>query len=192
MALLRVIAEEGRKNPQQRSPWRKAYYEEIDDTHGFAVDPALARALRDAWWQLEMLRRTDGDGCEQAETKARIAEMEKALKCPTKHSAVEAYEDDQRLEVLFHKRSILRLTEEEDAEEAHLIARLAAYRLSEEGKSQGRKFELWCRRVILAEPLNAAEECELQSLEEHYPGDPGAQSLARTGDFGQPRLRLGP
>jgi hypothetical protein len=157
----------------------------IDDPYGFTVDPAVARELRDAELRLSVLRqaaypRQTGDSPEQKKIKARIAEIEKGLKCPAGYTELEAREDRKRLKELSRKRRSERpynkLGKEDDAEEAHVTARLAAYGQSDEGRVRSR-----IRSLRLAvpswvdQPLTPAEESrrsEIERLTKLYPDLP--------------------
>jgi hypothetical protein len=108
----------------------------VDDEYGFVIDPVAAREIRDHYVEMDRLICTGKFLGTEAEHKLRdrIAEKKKALanvvECPTGYRALEAREDGKRVESLQRKRSSQRpykLPATEDAEEAHLIARLAVY-----------------------------------------------------------------
>ncbi len=165
----------------------------IDDPYGFSCDPAVARALRDAKLRSAVLReavypRGLRDNPEQKKLEARIAEIEKGLKCPAGYTGLEDSEDWRRLEELSHKRTRERpykLSKEEDAEEAHVTARRAAYRQSDEARARSRirelKLNLSFRRAFRRadQPLTPAEQqeresanSELERLKKLYPDLP--------------------
>jgi hypothetical protein len=79
--------------------------------------------------------------------------------------------DRNRLRSLDHQRAWPPpnniLTAEEDAEEAHLTARVAAYDGSPEGKARSRISELFLRRI-----RSEAEQSELDELKKRYPDQP--------------------
>ena len=104
-----------------------------DDLYGFVVDPAVARALRDDHLKLE---RTYFE--ERKPLEARVAQIAQKLKCPAGYTALEARRDHKRLQELRHKADSppYRLGKKDDAEEAHLTARIAAYDQSDQKRAQ--------------------------------------------------------
>ena len=178
----------------------------IDDPYGFICDPAVAAALRDAKLRSAVLReaaypRLTPDNPEQKKIEARIAEIEKGLKCPAGYTGLEAREDWKRLKELSRKRKSERpynkLSKEEDAEEANVTARLAAYQQSDEGRARSRisslKLPFFVRRAD--QPPTPAQQhereirnSEIERLKKLYPdlppdpdedNDPIAQSHKR-------------
>jgi hypothetical protein len=156
----------------------------IDDEYGFVIDPAAARALRDDDVEEYRLICTGKFlGTEAARKfRDRIAEKKKALangvECPRGYTALDAREDEKRVESLQRKRVSQRphkLTAEEDAEEAHLIARVAVYHhTSPEAQARKRIYEL-AMRSFLRSPgmkLSDDERSELDSLRVRYPDLP--------------------
>ena len=189
----------------------------IDDEYGFVIDPAAARALRDDDVEKDRLIRTGKFLGTEAERKFRdrIAEKKKALangvECPTGYTALDAREDEKRVESLQRKRVSQRphkLIAEEDAEEAHLIARVAVYHhTSPEAQARKRIYEL-AMRSFLRSPgmkLSDDERSELDSLRARYPDlpedpdDPTKRSsdaikaaLKRFGNDNRPSSSQGP
>jgi hypothetical protein len=157
----------------------------IDDEYGFVIDPAAARALRDDRVEKDRLICSEVNflGTEaEHKLRDRIAEKKKALangvECPRGYTALDAREDEKRVESLQRKRVSQRphkLTAEEDAEEAHLIARVAVYHhTSPEAQARKRIYEL-AMRSFLRSPgmkLSDDERSELDSLRARYPDLP--------------------
>jgi hypothetical protein len=157
----------------------------IDDEYGFVIDPAAARALRDDCVEKDRLIRSEVNflGSEaEHKFRDRIAEKKKALangvECPRGYTALDAREDEKRVESLQRKRVSQRphkLIAEEDAEEAHLIARVAVYHHSSpEAQARKRIYEL-AMRSFLRSPgmkLSDDERSELDSLRARYPDLP--------------------
>jgi hypothetical protein len=122
----------------------------IEDPFGFDVDPAVARAIRDADLRLTQLFQkryaqknvVDEPSPEEIDLKSQIAERVKTLRCPAGYGPKEHLKDRNRLCTLFRRRisppPYNTLTETEDAEEAHLTARIAVYEASPEGQARTR------------------------------------------------------
>jgi hypothetical protein len=192
--LLSVMADPGAKTRQRIKAARvAALYKhtpaqpdemEVDDKFGFKVDPAVARAIRDDKGRLELLWRLgaaapEGTEEEMAVLKARIAERSSGLECAPGYTRADVYEDRTRLDEFDRKRkSRIRLTKEEDAEQAHLLARAIAYQNGPESRGRSR-LEALNDRVLCGEELSAAEQSELDELLERYPG-PLAVSMDAT------------
>jgi hypothetical protein len=152
-----------------------------DDEYGFVIDPVAAREIRDHYLEMDRLICTGKFLGTEAEHKFRdrVAEKKKALanvvECPRGYTALEAREDKKRIESLHRKRAWQRpfkLTAEEDAEEAHLFARLAAYEATPEAQTRERISKL---RIVTQFPggkLSADERSELDSLMARYPDLP--------------------
>jgi hypothetical protein len=166
----------------KRGQDRSAVYEiVIDDPFGFVVDPAVARGLRDDDWRLyELFQKhiapskhggplTAAEINEQSQLEEKVAATKKTLKCPTGYGELEAKRDRRRRTRFFYRRITPPpynvLTEEEDAEDAHLIARIAAYEVSPEASGRARIYELEERKS----PLTAEEQSELEGLSALYP-----------------------
>src|SRR5262249_35638813 len=123
---------------------------QIEGRRDFIIDPGLARALRD---DSERLEQFDGplsaaEEQEKSNLRARIAERARAIRCPAHYGPREARKDQSRLHSLFRKRISPpscgggTLSEAEDAEEVQLMARVAAFAESPEGRGRQRIFEL--------------------------------------------------
>jgi hypothetical protein len=192
LEFLLIVMNDGDAMPQQRikaarvaARYRHTYAQwvkppiVIDDPYGFDFDPALARALRDDKWrayqvfQKRLLQKTS-ESPEETELNARIAETAKALQCPAGYGPREAMRDSDQLHKLFCKRispGPHMLSEAEDAEEAHLTARVAAYEVSPEGQGRSRISELGLQSFG-KRGLSAAEKAELDELRTRYPDLP--------------------
>src|SRR5262249_25140615 len=147
--------------------------------HVFTIDHALAKALRDEERRLtELYRKEAGKRVSATERKkknlvrTRFAERESANPCPEGYGPIEAHKDRNRLYVLDCKRMSApssgggQLTAREDAEEAQLTARIAAFDESPEGRARSRISELVCDRF---KGLSLAEQKELDNLQARYP-----------------------
>lgn len=156
---------------------------EIDDQFGFKVDPAVARMIRDDNKRLQHLWAMGvgaprGSEQERAALKARVAEQSSVLECPPGYTQSDLRKDVIRLDEFDRKRaSRTRLTEEEDAEEAHLGARVRAYwapsNRSPEKVARDRISEIQSQCIkIFREGLSAAEQSELDNLRARYPDPP--------------------
>jgi hypothetical protein len=151
----------------------------IDGTGAFTIDNAVAKALRDDYHGLgELLRRECGDPLSAAEVEEesklgeRIADRARAIGCPAGYGPKQAQKDSNRLHQLYCKRISPpscgggALPDAEDAEEAQLRARVAAFDESPEGCARRRIRDLemhW---------LSAVEQNELDNLRTLYPDLP--------------------
>ena len=151
----------------------------IDDPFGFNFDPELARELRDEEVNCSMKMlvtefHTYSGSPEAREAYARIYELKQMLPKhrPPGYTLLHARNDWDRTEEFFDVRRERKLTKEEDAEEAHLIARVAVhsmtYAASPECRGRERIYELNCQAA-----LSEAEQHELDELVKLYPDLPG-------------------
>jgi hypothetical protein len=148
----------------------------VDDPYGFKVEPAVARAFRDDKQRLAFLWSLENypynnKFAEERETLAnRIAEIGKTLECPPGYKGVDARADALRLKTLDRKPDQA-LTAAEDAEQAHLIARIEAYKACPTVQAaRTREIDLQLKKVN--EPLTPAEESELAVSQAHSPYPP--------------------
>ena len=152
----------------------------MDDTGAFAIDNAEARALRDDYHRLgELVRKKCGDPLSAAEVEeesrlcARIEDRARAIGCPAGYGLKQAQKDRNRLHQLYCKRISPptygggALSDAEDAEEAQLSARVAAFDESPEGCARRRIRDLEMQRG-----RSAAEQSELDNLRTLYPDLP--------------------
>jgi hypothetical protein len=180
----------------------------VDSANLFTIEPALAKRLRDDkvrlydLYQKEANPKESGgplsaaDEQERAMLHARVPETVKAIGYPPGYGAIEARKDRHRLEDFFFKRLTIRrcgghLTDAEDAEEAQVTARVAAFDQSPEGRGRHRIFELERKR---RDGLSPAEQIELDTLRGLYPPlppDPDhiLNKLSRLGPPGPQRDR---
>jgi hypothetical protein len=127
----------------------------IDGSGAFTVAVAVAEALRDDYHRLgELVRKKCGDPLSAAEAeeesriRARIKDRAGVIGCPAGYGLEQAQKDSSRLHELHCKRISPpsygggALSEAEDAEEAQLRARLAAFEESPEGCARRRIREL--------------------------------------------------
>jgi hypothetical protein len=155
----------------------------IDGTGAFAIDNAVAKALRDDEHCLgELLRKKCGGPLsatemeEENKLRTRIADRAKAIGCPAGYGARQAEKDSNRLHQLFCKRISPSasgggpLSEAEDLEEAQLTARVAAFDESPEGCARRRIRDL--QMQDFSGGRSAAEQDELDDLQTLYPDLP--------------------
>jgi hypothetical protein len=153
----------------------------------FAIDAALAKALRDDQRHLSELIRKRPSGQhdgpvsaaeveEEFRLLASIADRARAIGCPVGYGPRQALNDSSRLHQLHCKRLTPpscgggTLTGAEDTEEAQLMARVAAYDESPEGRARCRIFVLQLQGF--AGGRSTAEQNELDSLRTLYPDLP--------------------
>jgi hypothetical protein len=154
----------------------------IEGVGYFAIEPELAKAVRDDQHRLgELLRKRCGGPLsaaeinEEIELRARVADRASAISCPVGYGPKQALNDRNRLHKLHCKRLTPSscgggvLSEAEDAEEAQLEARVAAFEHSPEGRARSRIFELQQQRFAA---FSVAERDELKDLMTRYPEPP--------------------
>jgi hypothetical protein len=152
----------------------------VEDKFGFKVAPELARAERDDLLREQMLhenwyRREKGSEEEKAadqelaQIRKRRTERLALLQYPQGYTVDDVAKDRKRLEQLRKARfERKKLTPEEDAEEAHLAARVTSYQLNPAVLAKPRIRDLEERRAVGFE-LSSAEEAELKDLRGRYP-----------------------
>jgi len=157
----------------------------IEDPFGFVIDHDVAKALRDDEKQLEDFARRryphPASDKRELEIQARVTQIIKALVCPEGYTESDYAEDWKRICQLAKKRMAPwphnKLTEEEEAEEAHLAARHTAYRNSpevvaeREAKSEAGKRIFWLTVSTMGKHPTATPEelSELARLSALYP-----------------------
>jgi len=155
----------------------------IDAAGAFTVADAVAKALRDDYQRLgELVRKKCSDALSAAEVeeelrlRARIEDRAGAIGCPAGYGLKQAQKDSNRLHELYCKRISPpsygggALSEAEDAEEAQLRARLAAFEESPEGCAQRRIRDLELQDFGAGR--SSAEQSELENLRTLYPNLP--------------------
>src|ERR1700730_17754685 len=155
----------------------------IDGTGAFAIDNAVAKALRDDYHRLgELLRKKCGDPLSAAEVEeesklgACIADRARPIGCQAGYGLKQAQKDGNRLHQLYCKRISPpscgggALPDAEDAEEAQLRARVAAFDESPEGCARRRIRDL--EMQDFRGGRSADEQNELDSLRTLYPDLP--------------------
>jgi hypothetical protein len=161
----------------------------IDAVCGFTIDPVLARVLRDDYERsCELLRKRTtpseyggplsvAEEQEHAWLRARFNKMAKAIGCPVGYGPRQAKNDRARIHQLYCKRISPRscgggpLPDAEDAEEAQLRARVAAFDASPEGCARLRIRVLELKKFSNT-GRSDAEQNELDSLRALYPDPP--------------------
>jgi hypothetical protein len=144
-----------------------------------AIGNAVAKALRDDYHRLgELVRKKCGDPLSAAEVEEesklgeRIADRARAIGCPAGYGPKQAQKDSNRLHQLYCKRISPpscgggALPDAEDAEEAQLRARVAAFDESPEGCARRRI------RDLEMQWRSAVEQNELDNLRTLYPDLP--------------------
>jgi hypothetical protein len=160
----------------------------IGESDGFTIDMGEARAFRDIEHRRAALRRkrygpsengdplTAAEIVEEVELDALIAKIAGGLTPPPGYGPKEVINDGNRLHKLLCKRSMPvscgggELAIAEDEEEAQLMARIAAYRFSPEGRDRGRLRELEFKEILRS--TSPAEQSELDRLRAAYSEKP--------------------
>ena len=153
----------------------------IDGTGAFTIDNAVAKALRDAYHRLgELVRKKDPLSAaeleEESNLRVRIGDRARAIGCPAGYGLKQAQKDSNRLHQLYCKRISPpscrggALPDAEDAEEAQLRARVAAFEESPEGCARRRIRDL--EMQDFRGGRSADEQNELDSLRTLYPDLP--------------------
>jgi hypothetical protein len=157
----------------------------VEDPTGFSVDPELAMEFRDAKFQYDFLWQRRGSHPEDYKREApalqtRIAGIQKTLQCPcpSSYGTKQYHRDKDRLKELARVHaSGLKLSRQEDTEEAWLTARVSSFGTIPEHAVSERIFQLeeriwslpWIHNV---EPLSLQEKTEYRLLRMMYPGLP--------------------
>lgn len=169
--------------PGNARPGNTAASVKLIEGADFIIDPALAKSLRDDKHRLGKLvgKQFGENGAplsaaeikEEVELRARIADRASAIGCPVGYGPKQARHDSFRLHRLNCKQLSPSscgggvLSDAEDAEEAQLVARIAAFEESSEGRARRRIFEL--NLQSFSSKLSLAEQDELNSLMTRYP-----------------------
>ena len=122
----------------------------VEDPTSFSIDPELAMEFRDAKLRYDIVCRGRNSHPEDYEREApdleiRIAELESSLQCPfpSMYSKKQYDRDQERLKELARVRhSGLKLSRQEDVEEAWLTARVAAWWTTPQAAAYERMFQL--------------------------------------------------
>jgi hypothetical protein len=156
---------------------------------GFAIDIEEAKALRNSQHRLGALLRkryaprknggplTAAEIAEEPELRALISKRAAAFVCPAGYGPRDAMEDSNRLHQLNCKRLSPpscgggELQGADDEEEAFLMARVAAFRHSPEGRDRQRITELEVYRLVRSND----EQTELDGLRAVYPNGPESE-----------------
>jgi hypothetical protein len=151
-------------------PKQKAPHRESEALSGFNIDLAAAKALRD-----DELRYMDVRGDpENDDVGVRIAATKSNLTYPAGYGTKEVNKDSRRLGELSDKhRSRVKLTQKEDAEQAILNARVAAFKGTPEAEKwaldRERIWRLTYKMKYEPEALTDEEQTELANLRALYP-----------------------
>jgi hypothetical protein len=146
------------------------------DRHGFEVEPALAKKLRNEIARLGQFKRRRHPRPEDQKTvqklnqkiEAKIATLQ--CPCPSRYSVKDAANDHQALIRLWQKRrSRAKLTAREDTALAHINARYTAYSLGPEARARARLAALRKKRRVGRPRLSPHERAELRCLTTLYP-----------------------
>ena len=143
----------------------------IDGTGAFTIDNAEAKALRDGGDPLSAVEVEEESGL-----RARIYDRAGAIGCPTGYGLKQAQKDSNRLHQLYCKRISTpscgggALSDAEDAEEAQLRARVAAFDESPQGCARRRIRDI--EMQDFGGGRSAAEQSEFDNLRTLYPDLP--------------------
>jgi hypothetical protein len=150
------------------------------DRHGFEVEPALAKKLRNVIARLAQLKRRRNPRPEDQKTvqklqqkiEAKIATLQ--CPCPSRYSVEDAARDKQTLARLWRRRrSRAKLTAREDTALAHINARYTAYAWGPEAHGRTRLTALREKRRVFRRAggprLSSYERAELRGLAILYP-----------------------
>ena len=150
------------------------------DRHGFEVEPALAKKLRNVIARLAQLKRRRNLRPEDQKTvqklhqkiEAKIATLQ--CPCPSRYSVEDAARDKQTLARLWRRRrSRAKLTAREDTALAHINARYTAYAWGPEAHGRTRLTALREKRRVFriagGPRLSSYERAELRGLATLYP-----------------------
>ena len=147
----------------------------INDPYGFVIDLEAAREVRDEYRRhfrfFQTLHMRSRDDTQHWVALQRYQELNWSLgqstECPTCYTSEDEHEDLERRDELFRKwkgrQPPHQLTPEEDAEEAHLYGRIAAFK--QESCRAGRRMDVLRN---LGEKRSAAEQSELDALEARH------------------------
>jgi hypothetical protein len=153
----------------------------VEDPTSFSIDPELAMEFRDAKFRYDIVCRGRNSHPEDYEREApdleiRIAELESSLQCPcpSMYSKKQYDRDQERLKELARVRhSGLKLSRQEDVEEAWLTARVASWWTTPQAAAYERMFQLdlrdWNQPYSSMEPLSQREKAEFRALQMLYP-----------------------
>ena len=173
------------------------------ESEGFTIDIEEAKALRNSQHRLGSLlgKRhelsknggplTAAETAEESELRAMISKKSAALVCPPGYGPQDATEDSNRLHQLNCKRLSPpfcgggELKGADDEEEAFLMARVAAFRHSQEGRNRHRITELEVYRRYRSND----EQAELDKLRIAYPNAPSESALTKAIELRRAELR---
>jgi hypothetical protein len=169
------------KNPRGKKSRRGKF---PPDEFGFVVDPELARELRDSKFKLACLgihknHRPHAIAQKARKLQARIEEIQPSLQspCPSKYANEHFTRDKERLMVLSRRRvSGNVFTPQEDAEEAHRMARFDSVIRGPEVAARRRLKDLGEKKRAAdrkcGPPLTRAQQTTLRFLTVLYPLPP--------------------
>ena len=150
------------------------------DRHGFEVEPALARRLRNEIARLRQLKRRRSPRPKDQKTALKLSQKIEAkiatlqCPCPSRYSVKDAANDRQALIRLWRKRrSRAKLTAREDTALALINARYTAYAWGPEAHGRARLTALREKRRVFrvagGPRLSPHERAELRCLATLYP-----------------------
>jgi len=147
----------------------------VEDEFGFKIDPLAAKVVHETWSQCGTLLQTfdcdrrPADFKKMEQLLARLREDIESIACPDSYTESHLENDEKRLQELYdRRRTLTKLTPEEDAEEDYLIARVVIYRTTPKHRARCRIAELEERRAVYR-TLTAAELSELDDLRARFP-----------------------
>ena len=147
----------------------------VEDEFGFKIDPAVAKAIREIKTQCDVLSVARASKPSPADIKktedllARLHEHIETIDCPDGYGEVDLDNDEKRVaELQARRRTKVKATPDEDAEEAFLVARCEVYRATPKHQAWRRIFELEKYRT-LGYSLTTTEFSELEELRARFP-----------------------
>jgi hypothetical protein len=165
--------------PKTRSN-RRGGHNAIPDKYKFAIDPDIAREYRDAEMQLRnpvnsRAREVPAIVQKINRLRARMETIQRRLNAPPpeNYEIQQLQEDDLRLQYFARQRDLdIALTEEEDAEEAHLRARFDSFMIGPEVNAHHHLEDLAQQERVfkkgLGKPLSRRERNNFRLLRQLY------------------------
>jgi hypothetical protein len=147
----------------------------VEDEFGFKIDPVVAKAVREIKAQRDALSPARWSKPPPADIKksegllGRLREQIETIDCPDGYGGLDLDNDETRVaELQARRRTQVKLTRDEDAEEAYLVARSEVYRTTPKHQAWCRFYELEKYRA-LGYTLTTSELSELEALRTQFP-----------------------
>jgi hypothetical protein len=148
----------------------------VEDEFGFKIDPAMAKAVWEIRTQCgDTLAGVDASNSSPTDIEktdgllARLHEYIETIDCPDDYGEVDLNNDEKRVaELQARRRTEVKPTPDEDAEETYLVARSEVYRATPKHQAWRRIFELEKYRT-LGYSLTTTEFSDLEKLRAQFP-----------------------